>query len=182
MFRVDKFDRTISDTAVGGDGLASFLLGTGTSGAATHRIKPADLSRYYALYAQDDYKVNSKLTMNVGLRWEIEGSNTERYDQQTVMDPFAKNPLSDKTGLDLRGIYLFAGKDQSYGRRGIRAAEHKFNPRIGLAYQLNQKTVIRSGYGIFFSGTQLNEIRQNLMTGFPFSLNQTFTQIGRAHV
>ncbi|MBI2689449.1 MAG: TonB-dependent receptor [Acidobacteria bacterium] len=133
-----------------GDGLASFLLGTGTSGAATHRIKPADLSRYYAIYAQDDYKVNSKLTVNVGLRWEIEGSNTERYDQQTVMDPFAKNPLSDKTGLDLRGVYLFAGDNQTLGRRGVRAAEHKFNPRIGLAYQMNQKTVIRTGYGIFY--------------------------------
>ena len=133
-----------------GDGLASFLLGTGTSGAATHRIKPADLSRYYAVYAQDDYKVNAKLTVNVGLRWEIEGSNTERYDQQTIMDPFAKNPLSDKTGLDLRGVYLFAGDKQSYGRRGVRAAEHKFNPRIGLAYQLNQKTVVRTGYGIFY--------------------------------
>jgi hypothetical protein len=133
-----------------GIGLASFLLGTGTSGAATHRIKPADLSRYYAIYAQDEFKVNSKLTINYGLRWEIEGSNTERYDQQTLMDPYAKNPLSDKTGLDLRGVYLFSGDDQTAGRRGIRPAEHKFNPRFGIAYQLNAKTVIRTGYGIFY--------------------------------
>jgi hypothetical protein len=137
-------------SAIGGDGLASFLLGTGTSGAATHRIKPANLSRYYALYAQDDVKFNSKLTVNVGLRWEIEGSTTERHDQQTVMDPFIKNPLSDKTGLNLLGGYLFAGDNQSLGRRGIRNKEHKFNPRIGFAYQLNAKTVIRSGYGIFY--------------------------------
>ena len=54
------------------------------------------------------------------------------------------------TGLDLRGVYLFAGKDQSLGRRGIRSIEHKFNPRFGIAYQLNQKTVIRTGYGIFY--------------------------------
>ena len=137
-------------SATGGDGLASFLLGVGTSGAATHRIKPADLSRYYAMYAQDDYKINSKLTVNIGLRYEIEGSNTERYDQQTIMDPYAKNPLSDRTGLDLRGVYLFSGDDQSAGRRGVRAAEHKFNPRIGIAYQLNSKTVVRTGYGIFY--------------------------------
>jgi hypothetical protein len=133
-----------------GDGLASFLLGAGTSGAATHRIKPADSSRYYAMYAQDDYKFNSKLTFNVGLRYELEGSNTERYDQQTIMDPYAKNPLSDKTGLDLRGVYLFSGENQSAGRRGVRSIEHKLNPRFGIAYQLNQKTVIRTGYGIFY--------------------------------
>jgi hypothetical protein len=136
--------------AVGGDGLASFLLGTGSSGTATHRIKPANLSRYYALYAQDDVKWNSKLTLNVGLRWEIEGATTERYDQQTVMDPYIKNPLSDRVGLNLLGGYLFAGDDQSLGRRGIRSKEHKFNPRIGIAYQLNEKTVIRTGYGIFY--------------------------------
>ena len=133
-----------------GDGLASFLLGTGTSGASTHRIKPSDMSRYYAFYAQDDYKFNSKLTFNVGLRYELEGSNMERYDQQTLMDPFAKNPLSDKTGLDLRGVYLFSGDNQTAGRRGIRGIEHKFNPRLGIAYQINPKTVIRTGYGIFY--------------------------------
>lgn len=137
-------------SATSGDALASFLLGAGTSGAASHRIKPANLSRYYAVYAQDDFKVNSKLTVNVGLRWEMEGSTTERYDQQTVMDPYIRNPLSDRTGLNLLGGYLFAGDDQSLGRRGIRPLEHKFNPRIGFAYQLNEKTVIRSGYGIFY--------------------------------
>lgn len=133
-----------------GDGFASFLLGTGTSGSATHRIKPANLSRYYAMYAQDDFKVNGKLTVNFGLRWEIEGATTERYDQQTVMDPYIKNPLSDKTGLNLLGGYLFAGDNQSLGRRGIRNKEHKFNPRIGIAYQVNAKTVIRTGYGVFY--------------------------------
>jgi hypothetical protein len=137
-------------TAVGGDGFASFLLGTGTSGNATHRIKPANLSRYYALYAQDEFKMNSKLTINFGLRLEMEGSTTERYDQQTVMDPFIKNPLSDQTGLNLLGGYLFAGEDQSLGRRGIRSMEFKWNPRLGIAYQLNSKTVIRTGYGIFY--------------------------------
>ena len=150
-----------------GDGLASFLLGTGTSGAATHRIKGANISRYYAVYAQDDFKVNAKLTVNVGLRWEIEGSTTERYDQQTVMDPFAKNPLSDKTGLDLRGVYLFAGDNQSLGRRGIRGLENKFNPRLGIAYQLNQKTVVRTGYGIFYGVPKF--AATDRWTGAPYS-------------
>ena len=150
-----------------GIGLASFLLGTGTSGAATHRIKPADLSRYYAIYAQDEFKVNSKLTVNYGLRWEIEGSNTERYDQQTLMDPYAKNPLSDKTGLDLRGIYLFSGDNQTAGRRGVRPAEHKFNPRFGIAYQINAKTVVRTGYGIFYGVPKF--AATDRWTGAPYS-------------
>lgn len=137
-------------SATGGDALASFLLGTGSSGAATHRIKPANISRYYAVYAQDDFKLTSKFTINVGLRLELEGAATERYDQQTVMDLNVRNPLSDKVGLNLLGGYLFAGDDQSLGRRGVRTIEHKFNPRIGIAYQLNPKTVIRTGYGIFY--------------------------------
>jgi len=66
------------------------------------------------------------------------------------MDPFIKNPLSDKVGMTLLGGYLFAGDNQSLGRRGIRSKENKFNPRIGIAYQLNPKTVIRTGYGIFY--------------------------------
>jgi Carboxypeptidase regulatory-like domain/TonB dependent receptor/TonB-dependent Receptor Plug Domain len=137
-------------SATGGDALASFLLGTGTSGSSSHRIKPANISRYYALYAQDDFKWSSKFTINVGLRWEMEGSTTERYDQQTVMDPYIRNPLSDQVGMNLLGGYLFAGEDQSLGRRGVRPLEHKLNPRIGIAYQLNDKTVIRTGYGIFY--------------------------------
>jgi hypothetical protein len=154
-------------SATAGDGFASFLLGTGAGGSATHRIKPADLSRYYAMYAQDEFKITNKLTVNYGLRWEIEGSNTERYDQQTLIDPFAKNPLSDRVNMDLRGIYLFSGDDQSAGRRGIRAAEHKFNPRFGIAYQLNQKTVIRTGYGIFYGVPKF--AATDRWTGAPYS-------------
>lgn len=154
-------------SATAGDGLASFLLGAGSGGSATHRIKPADLSRYYAMYAQDEYKITSKLTVNYGLRWEIEGSNTERYDQQTLIDPFAKNPLSDRVNMDLRGIYLFSGDDQSAGRRGIRPAEHKFNPRFGIAYQLNPKTVVRTGYGIFYGVPKF--AATDRWTGAPYS-------------
>src|SRR5712691_2162594 len=47
-------------------------------------------------------------------------------------------------------VCLFADVNQTLGRRGVRAAEHKLNPRIGLAYQMNQKTVVRAGYGIFY--------------------------------
>ena len=131
-----------------GVGFASFLLGSGV-GSVTHQIRPANANHYAAFYIQDDFKVTSKLTLNIGFRWDFESGDTERYDRMTAIDPFAKNPISDQVKMDLRGIALFAGK--SLGSRSIRNTDLKqWNPRFGLAYQINSKTVIRSGYGIFF--------------------------------
>ena len=135
-------------TAVGGVGYAGYLLGFGT-GNITHQIRPANFNKYFAFYVQDDFKVNSKLTLNLGWRWDFEGGVTERFDRITGIDPYAKNPLADQLKLDLKGIALFAG--DSLGRRQVRPTVlSQLNPRFGIAYQLNDKTVIRSGYGIFF--------------------------------
>ena len=135
-------------TNLGGIGYASFLLGTG-NGAISHQVLPATANRYFGLYAQDDIKVSRKLTLNLGLRWDLETGETERHNAMSAIDLAVQNPLSKTTGLNLLGGYLFAG--DNLGRRTIRDPEtRKWNPRIGLAYQLNAKTVIRSGYGIFF--------------------------------
>ncbi|MCC6391936.1 MAG: TonB-dependent receptor [Bryobacterales bacterium] len=135
-------------TAAGGAGYASFLLGFGT-GNITHQIRPANYNRYFAFYVQDDFKVNSKLTLNAGFRWDFEGGVTERFDRITGIDPYARNPLADQLHMDLKGIALFAGG--SLGRRQVRpVVPTQVNPRLGIAYQWNDKTVIRTGYGIFF--------------------------------
>lgn len=85
----------------------------------------------------------------VGFRWDFEGGVTERFNRITGIDPVAKNPLSDQLKLDLRGIAQFAG--DTLGRRGARGIDPlQINPRFGFAYQLNPKTVVRSGYGVFF--------------------------------
>jgi hypothetical protein len=148
------FSRTMTqgpDPRVAGNsgvGFASFLLGTG-SASVTHQIRPANANSYKAFYVQDDFKINSKLTVNLGFRWDFEGGNTERYDRMTAIDPFAKNPIADQVKMDLKGVALFAG--DTLGRRSIRDTYYKqWNPRFGLAYQWNAKTVIRTGYGIFF--------------------------------
>jgi hypothetical protein len=87
--------------------------------------------------------------LNFGFRWDFEAGVTERYNHISAIDPLVRNPLSDKVGSNLRGGYLFAG--QSRGSRSIRGTSFRqVNPRIGLAYQLNERTVIRSGYGIFY--------------------------------
>src|SRR5205823_4260669 len=71
-----------------------------------------------------------------------------------AIDLAVQNPLSKTTGSTVLGGYVFAGDNSSgdyLGRRAVRDPEmRKWNPRVGLAYQLNAKTVIRSGYGIFF--------------------------------
>ena len=132
-----------------GHGLASFMLGTGSEGALTHNSRPASANRYFALYVQDDYKVNRKLTLNLGLRWDVETGKTERYDRITVFDPVVRNPVSDDVGFDVSGGYLFPGK--GIDGTNLHPTQWKnLNPRFGFAYQLAEKTLLRGSYGIFF--------------------------------
>ncbi|MBI3683968.1 MAG: TonB-dependent receptor, partial [Acidobacteria bacterium] len=116
-------------TAIGGVGYASYLLGAGSSGSISHQIRPANGNRYFAFYAQDDFKVSRRFTLNAGLRWDFEGGATERYDQLSAIDPLVRNPLSDKVNRDLRGGFVFA--PTTLGRRAIRdTALGQVNPRI----------------------------------------------------
>ena len=132
-----------------GHGLASFLLGTGAGGALTHNSRPASANRYFGIYLQDDYKVNRKLTLNLGLRWDVETGKTERYDRITVFDPAVRNPVSDDVGFEVLGGYLFPGKGMASNR--LHPTQWRnLNPRFGFAYQVAEKTLIRGGYGIFF--------------------------------
>jgi hypothetical protein len=146
--------------AVGaGDGIASMLLGTGTSGSATYYAHPANANHYYGEFVQDDIKWTKKLTMNIGFRLEEETGTSERYDRMAainlnVQNPISnqvKNPFTGQTPWNLNGGYVFAGfGPDSLNNHAIRGIEIKPSPRIGLAYQLDDKTVIRTGYGIFF--------------------------------
>lgn len=104
---------------------------------------------YGALYVQDDYRITSKLTLNLGLRYEIETGLKERENHFTVgFDPTVASPLK-VPGMDLKGGLLYAGVN------GAPTAQtntyHKFAPRVGFAYALNDKTTIRGGYGIFWA-------------------------------
>ncbi len=148
---------TVSPAA--GDGVASMLLGTGTSGSATYYAHPANANHYFGQFAQDDIKWTRKLTMNIGFRLEEETATTERYDRMAAIDPYVLNPISSQvtnpftgqTPWNLYGGYVFPGSGpDSLGSRTIRGVEIKPSPRIGLAYSLNEKTVFRAGYGVFY--------------------------------
>ncbi len=129
-----------------GDSFASLLMGWGTSGQL--RIKPpvADKSKETGFYIQDDWRVSSKLTVNIGLRYEWSTPYTERYNRSTFAD------FSDSTGVTVPGLGLIKGTTlfPVSGNRTIPIDRNNLAPRLGLAYSWNQKTVIRAGAGIYY--------------------------------
>lgn len=135
-------------TAGTGDGFASFLIGVGSGNDGTGFNKfPATDKHMLAWYLQDDWKASSKLTLNLGLRYEIQTAPVERTNAQEYFDFTATNPISTAVGADYPGELVF----NSSSNRGLYNASHtNFAPRIGVAYQLRDKLVLRSGYGVFF--------------------------------
>jgi hypothetical protein len=142
---------TASSTA--GLGFASFLLGTGQPNDVLIQNwkNVASNSFYWAGYAQDDWRVGSKLTLNLGVRYDIDVPRTERYNRMNYFDPDARSPLAQQVPAfpDLRGGVVFVGVD-GRSRYQYNWDTNNIAPRLGLSYQLNQKTVVRAGYGHIF--------------------------------
>jgi Carboxypeptidase regulatory-like domain len=137
-------------TATSGHSIASFLLGLPNSGNIDI-VPPISISyRYFGGYIQDDFKVTSRLTLNLGVRYEVETGRDERYDRLSYFDPLASSPLGPRAGIpDLRGGLQFAGAGGN-GRRQKQTNWNNWGPRFGFAWSLNPKTVIRGGFGLFF--------------------------------
>jgi len=151
-----------------GQEYASFLLGI-PSGQITRSASFATQSTYYAAFVHDDWKLTPKLTVNLGLRYEYESPMTERYNRvvrgfdRTDPNPiaaqaianYAKNPIPQipVSQFQVPGGLQFAGPSN---RQVWSGQNLNFQPRVGLAYQLNQQTVIRAGYGMFYDTIALN--------------------------
>jgi TonB dependent receptor len=110
----------------------------------------ANQTKYYGVFLQDAYRVNSKLTLNLGLRWEMETPRTDRFNQLTNFDYSAKPPLT-AAGLDMHGVLTFTGVN-GVPRTNSKFDANNFAPRFGFAYRLTPKTVVRGGGGLFYSG------------------------------
>lgn len=135
--------------AASGFGYASFLLGTPADGSVGFSQPVTETVKNFAFFAQDDWKVTPKLTVNLGLRWEYEGGITDRFDAISNFDPDVTTTIN---GLTLRGGLAFPGVNGL--SRGHRDAEYtNFQPRFGFAWQLLPKTVVRGGYGISYLPT-----------------------------
>ncbi len=138
---------TASSTA--GHSIASLLLGTGTTNNALIQNwkNVASQNFYFAPYVQDDWRVNERLTLNLGLRYDYETPRTERFDRMNYFDPTAPSPLAARVPQfpNLQGGLVFVGVNGN-SRRQYDADRNNLSPRIGGAFQMNDKTVLRAGY------------------------------------
>ncbi|HUL79781.1 MAG TPA: carboxypeptidase-like regulatory domain-containing protein [Vicinamibacteria bacterium] len=135
-----------------GSPIASFLLGAVDSAGMDVNTASTQYARQaaYTLHAGDTWKATSKLTLNYGLRWDYYTPSREKYDRLAFFDPTGPNPGA--AGRPGRLAYAGVGwGEASYGAIYPEVPYKKaFAPRLGLAYALNSKTLVRAGWGIFY--------------------------------
>jgi hypothetical protein len=117
--------------------LADFLFGLPSQLQLSNLVVGNYRQHFHALYAQDDFRVNSKLTLNLGLRWEFATPRWERDNVLTNFDPTANKMIAASSG-------------SLYNRTLVDPDYKNFGPRAGLAYSIDSKTVVRGGYGISY--------------------------------
>jgi hypothetical protein len=167
-----------SDT---GDGLASALLGQVYTSAISTANFISSQKVSYAGYVQDDWKVSQKLTLNLGMRYELWSPNGEQWGRQANFDlqnntlyiPSGGNSnaaLPPNFATQFPTVTVSRGQVSNYL---IRWDKFDFGPRIGIAYNFSPKMVLRLGYGIFYGGEENQGGSPNRGEGVPF--NETVT-------
>jgi hypothetical protein len=139
--------------AVSGNSIATFLLGIPSAAFVQKNIDSSYRHFYYAGFFQDDWKVTNRLTLNFGLRYDVETGNSERFNRQVNgVDLNAPSPIANRVqGLDLRGQVLFAGVG-GQPTTLLDADKNNWQPRFGAAYRLRENWVLRGGYGLYYIG------------------------------
>jgi hypothetical protein len=182
-YRFDTtYTRRFSDTALltpGDLGLswAAFMLGLPTTSTLNTPVDYATSSPYYSAFAQEAWRATSKLTVNAGLRFEIEQGMTEKNDRMIVsFDPdfvpafanevvaaYARNPIPevsvDAFRQNLKGGAAYAGQD-GQSRRGWKS-QVMWLPRASAAYQVNEGMVVKAGYGVYYDSLNATAITPN---------------------
>jgi hypothetical protein len=145
-----------------GNALASFLLGEVNAASILISDQIPSRAAYGAIYAQDDWRVTDRLTLNFGLRYDVELPRRIVGNRMNSFDPLAINPISGTPG-----VVTFAGRN-GVPERAFATDWNNFGPRAGFAYRLGagRETVIRGGAGVFYGPTVSNTIGDSAATGF----------------
>jgi hypothetical protein len=147
-----------------GNDYADFLLGFGlgagaafgnqSTGSLVISAPVAGKQTYRALYAGDTWHLTNKLTLNLGVRYELPGTWSERFDRLTYFDPKVTNAAvtgcSGTAGSSCPGDLFLVKTGRNSSRNNLPLPKREWSPRLGVAYALNPKTVLRAGYGIFY--------------------------------
>lgn len=157
-----------------GNAFASFLLGEVNSAGTQRPDIINSRSAYWAFYAQDDYRVTERLTLNYGVRWEVNLPRTEDNNLMNSFDTRAINPVSRTPG-----VVRFAGRDGE-PRTAFDPDWNNFGPRVGFAWRapFAKTTVIRAGGGIFFGEIVSNIIGTAAALGFSTDVDLISSQPG----
>ena len=157
-----------------GQGMAAYLLGLPTGGGIDRNSSYSQQSQYLGLFLQDDWKLSRRLTVNLGLRYELELPSTERYDrmnrgfdfatpnpvQEAARAKYAAAPIPEVPANEFRttGGLLFASTGGV--PRGMWESDRRnLAPRIGLAWQVLPNMVVRAGYGIYFDSLGADRLK-----------------------
>lgn len=176
-------------TVVTGSGVADFLLDDMNSSSLNTVTPTTNLRWYEAAFVQDDWKTSARLTLNLGLRWEYTQPLSALGNEQAN---FIGNYVNNNQGS---GTYLIPSSEQSFPKAPIflqtLAADHigiqytsnnylvnpqhyNFAPRVGAAYSLSPKSVVRAGFGLFYGGFENIGLGLNLGNNAPFFVSDTF--------
>jgi hypothetical protein len=146
-----EFDFNATETSLngaGGDPVASSLFGLVNTSTLNYGAFSGVRYKDFSFYAQDTYKLRPRLTLNYGVRYDYDLPATEAFNRFSAVDPTLANPGAG----NILGAYTYFGTGP--GRNGQTRPQDTykkaFGPRVGFAYSINDKTVFRGGYGIFY--------------------------------
>lgn len=171
-FTQKNVNATVGSDASSGDPMASMLLGYFATANYNVSIAYAMQQIYMAPFVQDDMRVNDKLTLNLGVRWDYESPFTERFNRMvSTFCTTCTNPLNGSlatgSGMTLNGGLQFVNSNNRYP---YPSSLHNWQPRLGAAYAINPQTVVRAGFGFIY----FNTLETPYSSGFSQSTSYTY--------
>jgi len=170
-FAAAQTSSTGGSSGFGGNSVASSLFGLSDTTTLNYGNFSGVRYKDFAMYAQDSYRFSSKLTLNYGLRYDIDLPASEAFNRFSMVDPTLHNPDAG----NILGAYTYFGSGAGRnGRNRPQDTYHKaFGPRLGFAYSINSKTVVRGGYGIYYEALKEGSFADQ--DGLGFFNRQTVT-------